>query len=163
MGKLRLEARGGGVGAQDAMEAAHVLKDLGELDEATELYELARAEFTAARDATSVDLASGHIAIVLRRQKKIDAAQPLFEESIAFRTRRYGEGDPQTLRARHGLGNCLMDRKDYTAARVELEAAAAGLKAGHAWPGSRVDAGRLQRSSAVALADGRPARCGCSV
>ena len=137
LGKLRLEARGGGVGAQDAMEAAHVLKDLGELDEATELYELARAEFTAARDATSVDLASGHIAIVLRRQKKIDAAQPLFEESIAFRTRRYGEGDPQTLRARHGLGNCLMDRKDYTAARVELEAAAAGLKAtlgpAHEW------------------------------
>ena len=80
------------------------------------------------RDPTNVDLASGSIAIVLRRQKKIDAAQALFEASIEFRAKRYGQANPQTLRARHGLGNCLMDREDYAAAEVQLVAAADGLK-----------------------------------
>lgn len=36
------------VGAKHAMEAAHVIKDLGELDEAIELYELARDAFASA-------------------------------------------------------------------------------------------------------------------
>ena len=43
------DSAGGGVaGAQDVTEAAHLLKDLGELDEAIKLYELARAKFNAA-------------------------------------------------------------------------------------------------------------------
>lgn len=99
------------------------------------------------RDTTSVDLASGSIAIVLRRQKKIDSAQELFEASIAFRAKRYGQADPQTLRARHGFGNCLMDREHFAAAKVELTAAAAGLKdtlgPAHEWT--------LAASSGVAL------------
>lgn len=101
------------------------------------LDELLHRGLHGSRDESSADIARGDIAIVLRRQQKQDAAQPLFEASVAFRTARYGAADPQTLRARHGLGNCLMDNRDYVAARVEFEAAASGLETargpGHEW------------------------------